>query len=388
MGSLVVVVLWTLCGLVTSQYDGSICTSMDYRALSRELQNEHQCMILEKLQRDFEEDKNSREGLLHDLVRRIDKLSKRISKLKKTKEEGREKPLKFSPALKGVPLIRDCHELLMNGITVSGVYSVKMPLGRIVNVWCDMETDNGGWTVIQRRMDGSVNFTRIWNDYTFGFGNANSEYWIGNENLYQMTTHYNYTMRIDMFGWENDEAYAEYGIFFVSSEQTGFQLNIANYRGTAGDSLNYHNDMKFTTIDRDNDKWFLNCAAKDGAGWWYRNCGYSSLNGLYIPGGNKTITPDGIIKGIIWFHWKWLYNYSLRKVEIKIKPTLALKIERELLDNQEETQTEPQTPPPEVGVEELEENDEVVGEDEEEEYEETFEDPLDDTFEEDIGTDG
>ncbi|XP_060073894.1 microfibril-associated glycoprotein 4-like [Ylistrum balloti] len=356
MGATVVLLAWAcILSVVTAQDEVSICQSLDYRALTRELQNEHQCMILEKLQRDFEADKNSRESLLNDLVRRIDKLSKKISKLRKAKDDEREKPLKFSPALKGVPLIRDCHELLMNGITRSGVYSIKMPLGRILNVWCDMETDNGGWTVIQRRMDGSINFTRLWDDYTFGFGNANSEYWIGNENLYQMTTYYNYTMRIDMYGWDNDHAFAEYGIFFVSSEQNGFQLNIGNYRGTAGDSLNYHNDMKFTTEDRDNDKWFLNCAAKDGAGWWYKNCGYSSLNGLYIRDGNKTISPDGIIKGIIWFHWKWLYNYSLRKTEIKVKPTLAVKIERELFANVDDLPPTQEPPREEVEIEHFEE---------------------------------
>jgi len=238
-------------------------------------------------------------------------------------------------------LIADCHELLMNGVTVSGVYPIKLPLGRIVNVWCDMDTDNGGWTVFQRRMDGSVNFTRGWDDYTFGFGNSNTEYWFGNDNLYQMTSYINYSLRIDLYGWENDHAYAEYKTFFVSTESTGFKMNIAGYEGTAGDSLAYHNDMKFTTPDRDNDKWFQNCGRKDQAGWWYRNCGYSSLNGLYIQQGNQSISPDGIIRGIIWFHWKWLYHYSLRKTEMKIKPTLAIKIEREILKSGATTTEDP-----------------------------------------------
>lgn len=253
----------------------------------------------------------------------------------------------------------------MNGVTVSGVYSIKLPLGRIINVWCDMDTENGGWTVVQRRLDGSINFTKTWDEYTFGFGNVNTEYWFGNENLYQMTSYSNYTLRIDMYGWEDDHAFVEYGIFFISSEQTGFRLNIGSYHGTAGDSLNYHNDMKFTTIDRDNDKWFLNCAIKDEAGWWYKNCGYSSLNGLYIPGGNKTISPDGIIKGIIWFHWKWLYHYSMRRTEMKLKPTLAIKIERELFVNTLDTMPTEATHT-EVGIEDIEE---VEAEEEEREEE-------------------
>lgn len=33
--------------------------------------------------------------------------------------------------------------------------------------------------MIQRRMDGSVNFYRGWNEYKNGFGSIDSEFWIG-----------------------------------------------------------------------------------------------------------------------------------------------------------------------------------------------------------------
>jgi hypothetical protein len=38
---------------------------------------------------------------------------------------------------------------------------------------------NGGWSVIQRRQNGSVEFYRGWDGYVDGFGNTTGEYWFG-----------------------------------------------------------------------------------------------------------------------------------------------------------------------------------------------------------------
>jgi hypothetical protein len=88
--------------------------------------------------------------------------------------------------------------------------------------------------------------------------------------------------------------YAEYGLFTVGDESTGYQLHIDNYTGTAGDAmrgfgrttnnLDDLNEMKFTTWDRDNDLSSFNCANYGGiiGGFWYRHCTWVYINNANI----------------------------------------------------------------------------------------------------------
>lgn len=312
-----------------AQQQSSICQSMHYRSLSAELQNEHQCMILERLQEEFVEEKNVVRNHHNQLVSMLSRFQDSIYRSVSSLNLPSKDSSKAIPLLRDVPLARDCDELYMNGIKLSGVYPIRLPNRNILNVKCDMDTAHGGWTVVQRRMDGSVNFTRQWDDYAFGFGNVNSEYWVGNENLYWLSHFKNYSIRFDLWDWEDKHAYASYDYFRVESEQLQYKLTIEGYSGTAGDAMStYHNNMKFSTIDRDNDEWHLNCAKKDQSGWWYRACGFASLNGLYILNGTIDMAPDGLVKGIIWYNWKRNFGYSMKKTEIKIKPLIQVKLDR------------------------------------------------------------
>ena len=49
--------------------------------------------------------------------------------------------------------------------------------------------------------------------------------------------------------------YAKYGKFKIGDEQAQYRLEVGSYSGTAGDSLTYHNNMAFSTKDKDMAEW-------------------------------------------------------------------------------------------------------------------------------------
>ncbi|KAB0405561.1 hypothetical protein E2I00_001719 [Balaenoptera physalus] len=66
-------------------------------------------------------------------------------------------------------IFRDCAEAFKSGLTTSGIYTLTFPNStEEIKAYCDMETAGGGWTVIQRREDGSVDFQRTWKEYKVG----------------------------------------------------------------------------------------------------------------------------------------------------------------------------------------------------------------------------
>ncbi|XP_038058717.1 microfibril-associated glycoprotein 4-like [Patiria miniata] len=195
-------------------------------------------------------------------------------------------------SLFSVPQFRGCDEVLQAGHNVSGIYTI-FPAGFNdgLQVYCDMETDGGGWIVIQRRQDGSVDFNRNWADYQVGFGGLSGEFWLGNDNLRSLTeTEGKWQLRIDLEDRENNTAWAEYDDFQIHGDNYTLRVNSCNIYSTAGDSLTYHNGMMFSTKDKDNDTNRMKFCAKlrEGA-WWYKNCYESNLNGRFRPGTTRDV---------------------------------------------------------------------------------------------------
>ena len=174
-----------------------------------------------------------------------------------------------------------------------------------------METDGGGWTVFQRRQDGSVDFYRNWTDYEDGFGNLTGEFWLGLNKIHRLTQEGSNTLRVDLADFDGNTAYAQYSTFSVGDNTTEYTLTVGGYSGTAGDGLtSQHNGKKFSTPDNDNDHNAGHCALHAKGAWWFRKCFSSHLNGPYYH--NPSVE---YAKGIIWLQWKGFY-YSLKFTEM------------------------------------------------------------------------
>ncbi|XP_062608020.1 ryncolin-1-like isoform X2 [Saccostrea cucullata] len=208
------------------------------------------------------------------------------------------------------PLLpQDCQDILWSGTTDNGVYTIYPRGTGGLRVFCDMKTRGGGWTIFQKRKDGRVGFNRNWEDYTYGFGNVNGEYWLGTQRIHQLTSQGWYELRVDMSDFGGKRRYAEYRVFSVGDRSSRYKLTVEEYHGDAGDSMALVNGQPFVTKDRDRH----DCSKKYKSGFWYKACHHANPNGLYLKGHHSSFAD-----GINWYHWHG-YNYSLKTIEMKIR---------------------------------------------------------------------
>ncbi|XP_063072882.1 microfibril-associated glycoprotein 4-like isoform X2 [Engraulis encrasicolus] len=213
----------------------------------------------------------------------------------------------------------DCADIYNDGNGRSGVYRI-FPEGPNSGryVYCDMDEAGGKWTVFQRRMDGTVNFYRGWQEYKDGFGEPAGEYWLGLETIHLLNLKKKYELRVDLEDFNGATVSASYDSFSISpdvlnGEEDGYTLHISGFRnGGAGDAMALHNGHKFSTFDWDQDAAEENCALIRVAAFWFGDCSNTNPNGVYMWGANDA-------KSVHWYQWKENY-VSLKSISMKIRP--------------------------------------------------------------------
>nr|XP_008519602.1 PREDICTED: ficolin-1 isoform X2 [Equus przewalskii] len=126
---------------------------------------------------------------------------------------------------------RNCKELLTSGQTLSGWHTIYLRDCRPLTVLCDMDTDGGGWTVFQRRSDGSVDFFRDWAAYKRGFGSQLGEFWLGNDNIHALTAQGTNELRVDLLDFQGNLQFAKYGSFKLADEADKYKLVLGAFVG-------------------------------------------------------------------------------------------------------------------------------------------------------------
>ncbi|XP_073403618.1 microfibril-associated glycoprotein 4-like [Dendrobates tinctorius] len=201
---------------------------------------------------------------------------------------------KTAPALRplseGGRLPVDCQDICDIRGPSCGVYIIY-PQGaqRPLPVYCDVTGDGLVWTVFQRRLDGSEDFGRPWQDYVSGFGSADGEYWLGLQNIYRLTVSGDYELRVELEDVEGTRVTAQYTNFSLSRhalnpDSDGYRLHLGEFSdGGAGDALSLHAGHTFSTYDHDQDGHAQNCAEYWGGGFWYHTggCAEAGLNARY-----------------------------------------------------------------------------------------------------------
>ncbi|XP_034469018.1 angiopoietin-related protein 4 [Hippoglossus hippoglossus] len=220
-----------------------------------------------------------------------------------------------------VEVASDCHELFLRGETTSGVYTIKPINAEPFKVFCEMTAD-GGWTVIQRRQDGSVDFDQQWHAYQKGFGNLNGEFWLGLEKIHTIAKDGGYILNIKLSDWGDDLASVRLP-FRLGGEETKYSLQTQEVGTFSTLETSLGTDatggLPFSTSDQDNDqKNDLNCAKHLSGGWWFSNCGRSNLNGRYFQSPPPKQRHQRK-QGIFWKTWRGRY-YPLKTSMIMIAP--------------------------------------------------------------------
>ncbi|XP_042318459.1 angiopoietin-related protein 3 isoform X1 [Sceloporus undulatus] len=212
----------------------------------------------------------------------------------------------------------DCSWIYNSGERSNGIYSIKPRGSNAFNVYCEMKTESS-WTVIQNRLDGSVDFNQTWENYINGFGKLDGEFWLGLHKIYSIVDNTNYILRIELEDWRANKRYIEY-TFTMGGSETDYSILLFRLIGNIPSALPEQKEVKFSTKDHENNaERNINCPESYSGGWWYNACEETNLNGKYIKPSSKG-RLERKKRGLYWKPRKGR-PYLLKSTKLMIHPT-------------------------------------------------------------------
>ncbi|XP_051860824.1 ryncolin-1-like [Drosophila albomicans] len=112
-----------------------------------------------------------------------------------------------------------------------------------------------------------------------------NDFFLGLEKIHRITSLQRHELYIHLVTLNGSTYNARYDDFKISDKDNGYKLSLGKFSGTIiEDAMRYAENIKFTTIDRDNDEADkANCAVVFKSGWWHTDCYNCNLNAPYGP---------------------------------------------------------------------------------------------------------
>ena len=146
---------------------------------------------------------------------------------------------------------------------------------------------------------------------------------LGLSKMHKLTAHKARPVRFRAWLWNNTEYQIHFQSFRVENSSTSYTLRLEGFNRNASSTvpdkcgsqfLNF-NDLKFSTVDRENDiSSSRNCAVVfGGAGWWYNSCTGVSPNVKYCSSESCGTKQENIIVACLMGH-----AYSMKRFQIDL----------------------------------------------------------------------
>ncbi|XP_066537217.1 angiopoietin-related protein 3-like [Hoplias malabaricus] len=199
----------------------------------------------------------------------------------------------------------DCGEVFSSGENSSGLYAIKPNQSEPFLVFCEF-TEEGAFTIIQRRRDGSVDFNLLWQSYEDGFGDFRSEFWLGLKKILSIARHCQgcSLLRLQMEDWKLEKHSMEFQ-YSLEGPASNYTIHLREVEP----ETDFQEGMRFSTKDRNERSDEENCTRDYSGGWWFSACGDINLNG-------KCIQSRPRRRGVQWKHHKGQTHLKSSKISI------------------------------------------------------------------------
>jgi len=161
---------------------------------------------------------------------------------------------------------------------------------------CIESSDQDGWIFLQRRdvqttsNDDNIFARMKWIDYKAGFEESGNAFWLGLQEMHEKTSSGRWKVALVFDCWRllGYSKCAVFNDFKVDGENEKFKLHVgaevSRYGFRSGQTLDWNNNMAFTTSDSDNDDFHNgNCAEFRLGGWWMGRRGAGTGCAWYCP---------------------------------------------------------------------------------------------------------